>query len=288
MKVETPAEINEVFDGIAYEKTAAVLRMIEAYVGPDAFRQGVVSYLKRFSYANAAGEDFWNEVAKVTGQAGRSHPAQLRRSRGRTGPLDRDEMRRRQDDRGRCDHGTLHRRSGRTARGLRRGRCRPASRPRTGQPRCEVIERPKQTVRLNGCDNADSRRRFRERDSRGYYFTEYAPKRFAPWRGRPKLLARQERLSLLGDEWWMVRGGRHDVGVYLDVASAFATDDTSAGRHCLAGRLEVIGDDLVSAADRPAYRVVDSTALRPAAERARAARRRARTATRRRCDGRRC
>ena len=29
MKVETPEEINEVFDGIAYEKTAAVLRMIE-------------------------------------------------------------------------------------------------------------------------------------------------------------------------------------------------------------------------------------------------------------------
>ncbi len=68
MKVETPAEINEVFDGIAYEKTAAVLRMIESYVGPDAFRQGVASYLKRFSYANAAGEDFWNEVAKVTGK----------------------------------------------------------------------------------------------------------------------------------------------------------------------------------------------------------------------------
>ena len=40
MKVETPDEINEVFDGIAYEKTAAVLRMIEAYVGPDAVPQG--------------------------------------------------------------------------------------------------------------------------------------------------------------------------------------------------------------------------------------------------------
>ena len=68
MKVETPAEINEVFDGIAYEKTAAVLRMIESYVGAEPFRQGVASYLKRFSYANAAGEDFWNEVAKVTGK----------------------------------------------------------------------------------------------------------------------------------------------------------------------------------------------------------------------------
>ena len=39
-KVETPAEINEVFDGIAYEKTAAVLRMIEAYVGAGGVPAG--------------------------------------------------------------------------------------------------------------------------------------------------------------------------------------------------------------------------------------------------------
>ena len=38
----TPDEINEVFDGIAYEKTAGVLRMLEAYVGADAFRKGRV------------------------------------------------------------------------------------------------------------------------------------------------------------------------------------------------------------------------------------------------------
>ena len=68
MKVETPDEINEVFDGIAYQKTAAVLRMIETYVGSEAFRKGVASYLKKYSYSNAAGEDFWSEVARVTGK----------------------------------------------------------------------------------------------------------------------------------------------------------------------------------------------------------------------------
>ena len=40
IEVETPDEINEVFDGIAYEKTAGVLRMIEGFVGPEAFRRG--------------------------------------------------------------------------------------------------------------------------------------------------------------------------------------------------------------------------------------------------------
>src|SRR5688572_29214554 len=67
-KVETPDEINEVFDGIAYEKTAAVLRMIESYVGADAFQKAIQSYIRKYSWGNAAGEDFWTEVATVTGR----------------------------------------------------------------------------------------------------------------------------------------------------------------------------------------------------------------------------
>src|SRR4029450_7223756 len=40
-KASTPAEINELFDPIAYEKGAAVLRMIESWVGEAPF-QGAV------------------------------------------------------------------------------------------------------------------------------------------------------------------------------------------------------------------------------------------------------
>ena len=65
-QVETAAQINEVFDPIAYEKTAGVLGMIEAYVGPEAFRKGVSSYLAKYALGNAAGEDFWTEVTRVT------------------------------------------------------------------------------------------------------------------------------------------------------------------------------------------------------------------------------
>src|SRR5262249_33774904 len=39
--VRTPAQIDEAFDAIAYQKGAAVLRMLESYVGADAFRKGV-------------------------------------------------------------------------------------------------------------------------------------------------------------------------------------------------------------------------------------------------------
>ena len=56
----TVHQIDELFDSIAYQKTGAVLRMIETYVGPDLFRNGVNLYLQKHAYANATAEDFWN------------------------------------------------------------------------------------------------------------------------------------------------------------------------------------------------------------------------------------
>src|SRR5229473_3376307 len=67
-KAETPAEIQTLFDGIAYGKAASVLRMVEAYVGPEVFRKAVNAYLEKHAYANATAEDFWNQVAATSGK----------------------------------------------------------------------------------------------------------------------------------------------------------------------------------------------------------------------------
>ena len=67
-KASTPAQILELFDAIAYEKGAAVLRMIEAWVGEEEFRTGVNAYIDRFKYGNARAEDFWATLAKSTGK----------------------------------------------------------------------------------------------------------------------------------------------------------------------------------------------------------------------------
>ena len=63
---ETPAEIQELFDDIAYNKAAAVLRMVEGYVGPETFRKGVNAYLSKYAYSNATAEDFWNTIAETS------------------------------------------------------------------------------------------------------------------------------------------------------------------------------------------------------------------------------
>src|SRR5579864_2442519 len=63
---ETPAQIQELFDGIAYGKAAAVLRMLESYLGEETFRAGVNAYLKQHQYANATAEGFWDAQAKTS------------------------------------------------------------------------------------------------------------------------------------------------------------------------------------------------------------------------------
>ena len=63
---ETPAQIQELFDGIAYGKAASVLRMLESYLGEETFRAGVNAYLKQHQYANATAEDFWDAQAKTS------------------------------------------------------------------------------------------------------------------------------------------------------------------------------------------------------------------------------
>ncbi|MBU4099026.1 M1 family metallopeptidase, partial [Patescibacteria group bacterium] len=55
-------EIHELFDEIAYDKGGSILRMLEEYLSPDVFRDGLRAYIAKFQYSNAAGEDLWNTM----------------------------------------------------------------------------------------------------------------------------------------------------------------------------------------------------------------------------------
>jgi aminopeptidase N len=67
-RADTPDEINEEFDDIAYGKAGAVLDMVENYVGEETFRQGVHNYLSAHLYANATAEDFWSAQTAASHQ----------------------------------------------------------------------------------------------------------------------------------------------------------------------------------------------------------------------------
>ncbi len=72
VKVDSPAEIREIFDAISYDKGGCILRMLEHYVGEPSFRKGLRDYLSRFQYKNAAGDDLWSAIGRASGKPVRS------------------------------------------------------------------------------------------------------------------------------------------------------------------------------------------------------------------------
>ena len=51
---------------ILYNKGGAVLRQVEAYLGEDKFKEGINSYLQKFSYDVASSSDLWSSLEEVS------------------------------------------------------------------------------------------------------------------------------------------------------------------------------------------------------------------------------
>ena len=49
---------------ITYGKGGMILRMIESYVGEDAFKNGLHNYLEKYSYSNAEAADLWKSISE--------------------------------------------------------------------------------------------------------------------------------------------------------------------------------------------------------------------------------
>jgi len=66
--IDTVEQANQAFDAITYSKGAAVIGMIERYVGAETWRAGVRRYLQANAYGNAVSDDLWREVEAAAGQ----------------------------------------------------------------------------------------------------------------------------------------------------------------------------------------------------------------------------
>jgi puromycin-sensitive aminopeptidase len=66
--VAAPRDADAMFDVLTYEKGASVLRMLEQYLGPDVFREGVRGYLRRHAYRNTETTDLWVALGEAAGQ----------------------------------------------------------------------------------------------------------------------------------------------------------------------------------------------------------------------------
>ena len=66
-RVEDTLSTFDNFDGITYGKGASVLKQLAFYVGSEAFRKGVSSYLKKHAWKNAERKDFTDAIGQAAG-----------------------------------------------------------------------------------------------------------------------------------------------------------------------------------------------------------------------------
>jgi puromycin-sensitive aminopeptidase len=66
--VGRPEEAEAMFDVLTYQKGAAVLRMLEQYLGSETFRKGISEYLSVHAYANTDTGDLWDAIEAVSGE----------------------------------------------------------------------------------------------------------------------------------------------------------------------------------------------------------------------------
>lgn len=54
------SDIRRIFDPISYSKGAAIVRMINSFLGEEAFQEGIQKFLTQYEYGNAVQDDLWN------------------------------------------------------------------------------------------------------------------------------------------------------------------------------------------------------------------------------------
>uniref|UniRef100_A0A8D8FLW3 Aminopeptidase N n=4 Tax=Culex pipiens TaxID=7175 RepID=A0A8D8FLW3_CULPI len=57
--VDHASDIRRIFDPISYSKGASIIRMMNSFLGGEAFKAGITRYLEKYQYDNAEQEDLW-------------------------------------------------------------------------------------------------------------------------------------------------------------------------------------------------------------------------------------
>jgi aminopeptidase N len=199
---ETLDQVNEIGDSITYNKGAAVVRMLEAYVGEDAWREGVRRYLRRYAYANSTGADFWREMDAVSGApvSGVAHDFTVQDG------LPMIEVQA-ADDQGNQPGVILSQRrfaADAGSQAQRRWRIPVEARPAAGGAPAKVLvgEGPPTTLQSSGPGPV-----IVNPGQVGYYRTLYSPHAFAPLEKRLGGLAPEDQLGLVDDGWALCQAG---------------------------------------------------------------------------------
>ena len=244
----TPDEIDEMFDGIAYGKAGAVIGMVENYIGKEPFRRGVHNYLQAHLYANATAEDFWNA------QTANSHlPVDKIMSSFVTQPgVPLLTLSERQAGGVSVTQSRFFLSPPATA-AINQNNPQqwtvPVCFKTSATPICRVLmpEDPAIPVPMD----ITLPLLYVNADAKGYYRTLYTPTQYkAIVANAEKGLTPPEKVGLLSDRWALVRSGQGTVGDYLDLVLALKLDPNAAVLDTVHQQMEKIDAEIATDKDR--------------------------------------
>ena len=237
-RADTPAEIEQMFDGISYGKASDVLLSVENYVGPETFREGVHNYLAAHLYGNATAEDFWNA------QTATSHKPVDKIMEGLVAQAGVPLLTFGQPENGRVP---VSQRRFYLSPSIKADRAEKWTLPvcfRTadGNQNCQLL-----TPETTSLAVPQSPLFFANAGGKGYYRTAYAPNDHAALVSHiESSLSPTERISLIGDEWAQVRADKASVGDYLDLVAAVKADSSADVISSAFGGLDAIHSRIAS------------------------------------------
>ena len=243
VEVRNVADATQNFDLITYEKGASVVRMIERYLGAEAFREGVRLYVRRHREANAVAADLWNALAEAAGEpvepvvrAWIERPGFPLLELRRTGRGDVLELRQER----------FFARPGRRAAAHWPvpwvGRVGEAG----GGVRLErrLLRRARERIELG----SPARFVHGNADEGGFFRPLHDARELAALaRALPELTA-VERMGLVSHQWALVRAGRTTLASFLDLADSFGDEREPEVLVALRGALAFVEEQLAPAA----------------------------------------
>lgn len=210
--------MNSFDSDITYSKGEALLRMLEAYIGEDVFRQGIRSYIKNRAYSNAAAADLWNALGLASGK---NIPAVAAPWIEKPGfPLVSVVAA--------CDSSGNRSVTLSQKRFLLNGGSANAAewqvplRIRTGTaaPRNVLLDTREQKSAAGRCDEALSV----NADAVGYYRVQYDAATLAVNTRTFRSAVDGDRIALLDDQWALVGSGQASLQNFLALASSMGAD----------------------------------------------------------------
>ena len=249
-------------DKITYDKAAAVLRMIEHYIGVSGFRRAINSYVRHYAYGNVGSADLWNEIAAVSGL-----PADRIMAGFVTQPgIPALSVHSRCED-------------NKTELTLSQQRLffgQPGSDPNqqslwqiplclrvNGKESCLLLSAASQRVVIQGCAPV-----YANVGAVGYYRSFYdSDNLLSLAETAESKLSAAERMNLVDDTSAAVRAGKDNIGNFLSLVKLFSGEPEPAVLKSIAAYLAYVNDYIVADIDRSEYREWVRTTFAPRVQR---------------------